>query len=259
MHPALEASVDIAGVDGCKVGWIAVTKRRDEPISVQVCGTFEQVLAGLAEDAVIAVDMPIGLPAFTRHGGREPEKLVRRFLGQRQSSVFSIPSRAAVYAADEPFTTLDRWYEAHRIAGDVARETSDPPRGVSIQAFGIFSKIRELDRLMRMRPELRVRIIESHPEVAFWRLNGEYSMALPKKIKSRINPAGMSERKALLAAHGLERAFLDAAPPRGAGNDDFLDAAAMLLIAARHARDEAKSFPDPPEKDEYGIPLAIWA
>ncbi|MFI0845101.1 DUF429 domain-containing protein [Mesorhizobium sp. IMUNJ 23232] len=258
-HSALAADVDIAGVDGCKAGWIAVVKWRDEPLSVRVCGSFSDILAGLAEDAIIAVDMPIGLPAFTRHGGRGPEVLVRRFLGQRQSSVFSISSRAAVYAADEPFTTLERWYEAHRIASGVARETSNPPRGVSIQAFGIFSKIRELDRLMRVRPELRVRVIESHPEVAFWRLNGEQAMSLPKKIKGRINPTGMAERKALLAANGLERAFLDAPPPRGAGDDDFLDAAAMLLIAGRLARGEARSFPDPPESDEYGIPVAIRA
>ena len=259
MHSALAADVDIAGVDGCKAGWIAVTKRRHEPISVRVCGTFGQVLAGLAEDAIVAVDMPIGLPAFTRHGGRGPEKLVRRFLGQRQSSVFSIPSRAAVYAADEPFTTIERWYEAHRIASGVARETSDPPRGISIQAFGIFSKIRELDRLMREKPELRLRVVESHPEVAFWRLNGEQAMALPKKIKGRVDPAGMEERKALLSANGLERAFLDTPPPRGAGEDDFLDAAAMLLIAARHARGETRPFPDPPGRDEYGIPVAIRA
>lgn len=259
MHSALAADVDIAGVDGCKAGWIAVAKRRDEAISGRVCGTFEQVLAVLSKDAVVAVDMPIGLPAFTLHGGRGPEKLVRRFLGLRQSSVFSIPSRQAVYAADEEFSTIERWYEAHRIASAVARKTSDPPRGVSIQAFGIFSKIRELDRLMRDRPELRVRVIESHPEVAFWRLNGEQAMALPKKIKGSINPAGMAERKALLAANGLQRAFLDAPPLRGAGEDDFLDAAAMLMIAARHARGEARPFPNPPGSDDYGIPVAIWA
>ncbi|MEQ1953743.1 DUF429 domain-containing protein [Mesorhizobium yinganensis] len=258
MHPPLAASVDIAGVDGCKAGWVAVILRLGEGPTVKVCPTFGRLLAGLAGDAVVAVDMPIGLPDFTHHGGRGPEALVRRFLGQRQSSVFSIPSRAAVYAADEPFTTIERWYDAHRVASAVARETSEPPRGVSIQAFGIFSKIRELDGLLRDRPDLRARVIESHPELAFWRLNGKQAMTLPKKVKGRINPPGMEERKALLAEHGLERGFLDA-PPRGAGEDDFLDAAAMLLIAARHARGEAQPFPNPPGTDEYGIPIAIWA
>ncbi|RWF14112.1 DUF429 domain-containing protein, partial [Mesorhizobium sp.] len=86
----------------------------------------------------------------------------------------------------------------------VAMGTSDPPRGVSIQAFGIFAKIREIDQLLIARPELRGRVFESHPEVAFCRLNGGTAMALPKKTKGAVNPAGMEERKALLCRHGYE-------------------------------------------------------
>jgi len=153
---------------------------------------------------------------------------------------------------------MEAWYAAHRRASAVARETSDPPRGISIQAFGIFSKIRELDGLMIARPELRARVIESHPEAAFWRLNGEQAMSLPKKVKGRVNAPGMAERKALLARHGLPEAFVSARPPRGAAQDDFLDACAVLLVAERHARGEAVSFPDPPLVDAYGIPIAIW-
>jgi predicted RNase H-like nuclease len=175
----LEAPVEIAGVDGCKAGWIAVVKRPGGPPAARTWPSFGELISSLGEDAIIAVDMPIGLPAFTHHGGRGPELIVRRFLGPRQSSVFSIPSRAAVYAVDEEFSTVERWYEAHRIASDVARATSQPQRGVTIQAFGIFSRIRELDRLLRYRNDLCRRVIESHPEVAFWRLNGARPMALP--------------------------------------------------------------------------------
>ena len=96
-----------------------------------------------------------------------------------------------------------------------------------------------------------------HPEVAFWRLNGETAMRLPKKIKGRVNAAGMDERRALLASHGLSRDFLDASPPRGAAEDDFLDAAAVMLVAARHARGEARPFPDPPDRDDFGLPHAL--
>jgi predicted RNase H-like nuclease len=171
---SLEAPVEIAGVDGCKAGWIAVVKRPGVPPAASTCRSFAELISGLAEDAIVAVDMPIGLPSFTHHGGRGPELIVRRFLGPRQSSVFSIPSRAAVYAVDEEFSTVERWYEAHRIASDAARATSQPPRGVSIQAFGIFSRIRELDGLLRLRNDLRHRVIESHPEVAFWRAGGQW-------------------------------------------------------------------------------------
>ncbi len=281
------ATAVLVGVDGCKAGWIAV--RRDlgstprnlgsiprnlgstprnpgstpripgSTPSVTVFDSFAALLAANPDDAVIAVDMPIGLPEFSSKGGRGPEALVRPLLGARQSSVFSIPSRAALYADTGGFTTIEAWYAAHRRASDVARTTSDPPRGVSIQAFGIFAKIREIDALLIEQPRLRSRVYESHPEVAFCRLNGGKAMQLPKKIKGSINPAGMAERKALLCRHGYEMDFLDQAPPKGAAADDFLDAAAMMLVAGHIVSGEARPFPDPPLADRLGIPVAIWA
>ena len=251
-------SVTVAGADGCKAGWVAVVLRPGGDPAVAVFRSFADLVASLPDNAIIAVDMPIGLPEFSRKGGRGPEAAVRAILGPRQSSVFSIPSRAALYAHTEGFTTVERWYAGHRRASEVARTTSAPPRGVSIQAFGIFSKIREIDGLLRQRPDLTHRIRESHPEVAFCRLNGGQAMSLPKKIRGKINPAGMEERKALLCASGCERSFLDHAPPKGAAADDFLDAAAMMLIAGRVARGEAISYPNPPLVDSHGIPVAIW-
>lgn len=253
------SSGTVVGVDGCPGGWIAVWRHEGGDPSVLVFARFAGLLDAFAEEAIIAVDMPIGLPDFSRHGGRGPEALVRPLLGQRQSSVFSIPSRGAVYAETAPFTTVDDLYAAHRRASEVARRTSDPPRGVSIQAFGIFPKIREIDLLMCERPGLRSRLFESHPEVAFMRLNDGRPMSLPKKIKGVVNPSGMEERKALLARHGYQRRFLDQPAPRGAKADDFLDAACMMLVAGRIRRGEAVSFPDPPGRDAYGIPVAIRA
>ncbi|WP_378947062.1 DUF429 domain-containing protein [Mesorhizobium sp. ANAO-SY3R2] len=250
----------VAGVDGCKAGWIAVIRQDAAELpEAKVFASFATLIGALPGDATVAVDMPIGLPDFTGKGGRGPEALVRPLLGQRQSSVFSIPSRASVHAETAPFTTVEEWYAAHRRASEVAMRTSEPPRGVSIQAFGIFSKIREIDALMIARAELRERVIESHPEMAFWRLNGGQAMSLPKKVKGSVNPEGMEERKALLARVGHDRAFLEQALPRGAAADDFLDACAMMLIACRHRRGETVSFPTPPGRDGYGIPVAIWA
>lgn len=248
----------LAGVDGCKAGWVAVHREPDAPPSVSVFPTFQALLDALP-GATIAVDMPIGLPDFSSKGARGPEALVRPLLGARQSSVFAIPSRAALYADTGDFTTVEAWYAAHRRASEVAMATSEPPRGVSIQAFGIFVKIREIDQLLIARPELRGRVFESHPEVAFCRLNGGIAMALPKKVKGAVNPAGMEERKALLCRHGYQKSFLDQPPPKGAASDDFLDAAAMMLIAGRIANGEARPSPDPPPSDRFGIPIAIWA
>ena len=110
----------------------------------------------------------------------------------RQSSVFSIPSRKAVYATEGWQIGSDAgrnegWAAAHRLASEIARQTSDPPRGVSIQAFGLFAKIREIDTLLRERTGLAQRIFESHPELCFWRLNGRRSLDMPKKVKGVVH------------------------------------------------------------------------
>ena len=63
------------------------------------------VLPGLSElsalgvdIAAIAIDMPIGLPDRIDGSGRAAERAVRPLLGARQSSVFTIPARAAIEA-----------------------------------------------------------------------------------------------------------------------------------------------------------------
>ncbi|MBL8583488.1 MAG: DUF429 domain-containing protein [Rhizobiaceae bacterium] len=245
------------GVDGCPDGWIAVWRDDSGDLDAAVFASFAAIAERFA-DATIAVDMPIGLPARIGRGGRGPETLVRPLLGARQSSVFSIPSRAAVLAEDAVCDDIEAWYDRHRRASAVARATSDPPRAISIQAFAIFPKIRELDALLRDRPDLRPLVIESHPEVAFWRLNAERPMAMPKKVKGRVHEPGMAERCHLLGIYGVPEPFLRQRPPRGAAADDLLDATVMLLIAERRTRGEARPFPEPPLIDAEGLPIAIW-
>ena len=207
----------------------------------------------------MTVDMPIGLPDVIQNGGRGPEQAVRPHLKDRQSSVFSVPSRAAVYAECAILANQHEVIAAHKRASAIALQTSNPPRKISIQAFMLFPKIRETDTLLRAQPDLTFRVFESHPEFAFTVLNAGSPMSLPKKIKGKINPDGMDERKALLSRHGILRAFLDQKPPKGAGEDDFLDACAMLLIAEHIASGKARPHPEPLLRDSHGLPVAIWA
>ncbi len=238
-----QTATALAGVDGCPGGWIAVIGEGGS-LRAEVFDSLSGLVASLSESAIIAVDMPIGLPD---KGGRSAERAARAHLGQRQSSVFSIPPRAAVYAQD------------YRESCALSLEHTDPPRKVSRQAFGLFPKIRELDNLLRSDAGLAARVIESHPELAFAALNGMKAMSLPKKIKSRVNPEGMTERRALLQCCGLPEDFLKSPVPRGAKDDDFLDACAMYLVAGRHARGEARPHPDHVERDAFGLRMAIWA
>jgi predicted RNase H-like nuclease len=235
----------VVGIDGCPAGWIAVSISPEGPVEpeIRIVSRFAELIEA-AENAVLAVDMPIGLPDFIGPEGRGPERLVRKRLGERQSSVFSVPCRSAVMTED------------YREACAVAAAASDPPRMVSKQCFHIFPKMREIDALMT--PALETRVYEVHPELAFWRLNGEEAMSLPKKVKSRPNPAGLDQRRELLVRHGYEARHL-ANPQRGAAADDLLDAAANALIAQRLYRGEGESFPAEPARDSKGLRIAIWA
>lgn len=237
----------VAGVDGCPAGWAMVLRGLDgagAPLFA-VAPDFAAVLDHPLRPAVIAVDMPIGLPERVGPGGRGPEKAVRPLLGARQSSVFAVPSRAAVMEKD------------YREACAVAMATSEPPRKVAKQCFHLFPKIREIDALMS--PALEDRVFEAHPELGFWRLDGERAMALPKKVKSRASGPGLAERAGLLARHGFPPAFLGQPLPRGVGRDDLLDAAVLSLTATRIARGEGRAFPAAPERDGRGLRMAIWA
>ena len=94
-------------------------------------------------------------------GGRAAENAVRPLLGARQSSVFSVPSRAAIYASD--------YREACRIG---ARRRPTPAQGIEA-AVQDPPKIREVDEApAREARRWLARVFEVHPELAFWRLNG---------------------------------------------------------------------------------------
>jgi predicted RNase H-like nuclease len=238
----------VAGVDGCRAGWIVALARTDAVAAptIRVVSSLEAALAAPERPAVVAIDMPIGLPDRIQGSGRRAEQLVRPLLGGRQSSVFAIPSRSAVH---------ERGYgEACRIAA----ETSDPPRRVSKQGFMLFPKIREIDALLLSDPALADRLYEVHPELAFWSMNGERALEEPKKVKGQPHGPGLALRRALLARMGLAEACLAGAPPRGAAADDLLDALAGLVVARKIAEGQGRSFPDPPERDAHGLPIAIW-
>lgn len=231
----------VAGVDGCPAGWIAVTWDGGASLTSHLCRSFAEVMALPA--AIIAVDMPIGLP---EHSGRPPERAVRQRLGERQSSVFAVPSERAIYCAD--------YAEACR----VNLLHSDPPRKVSKQCFHLFPKMREIDALIT--PELQARIFESHPELAFWVMNGEAPLALPKKVKSAPYGPGLDLRRALLRRAGLPVDELKADyRRRDVGADDLVDACACAFVAWRIGNGRSMRFPQDPPRNPRGLRMEINA
>lgn len=231
----------VAGVDGCKGGWVAVFRHAKTRTSfVRFAETLAEIVDAPERPRWIAVDMPMGFTDIAEPGGRACERAARRILGPagRASCVFSAPSRGALDAQDYP--------EA------LARNREGRGVGLSKQAFNLFPKLREVDALLRARPGIGV--FESHPEIVFARMAGAPLRAAKK------TPEGRAARLALLAQAGFDDAghWCGLFARKTVAPDDVLDAAAVCATALRRARGLAEPLPAAPPCDRYGIEMAIW-
>ena len=218
---AVETSVLVAGVDGYRKGWVAVSVDPSGDVEVSTHSTFSEVLSLQAR--VIAVDIPID-PAGL--GSRAADAGARAFIGGRASSVFATPPRAALEART--------FAEANEITRLVTG------KGLSQQAFALGRKILEVHALA----DADERVIEMHPEVSFCELAGGPLAA------SKHSADGLERRRELLHEVGI---VLPGAVP-GVPEADLLDAAAGAWTAGRYAAGRAEPFP-PEHADRLG---AIW-
>ena len=184
------------------------------------------------------VDMAIGLR--NRPDQKRPDGAARDELCGKASSVFSIPSRAAVYAKTE-----EEQKEANlRTLG----------KSLSKQSLAIIPKIRELDEFLNSYPEYKGKTLESHPEVAFARLNG--SVVLSKKKEE----PGPSERIHILSEYLDKRDLSDMygkAKELGCGQDDLIDAICLAVTSALHAHGQSEILQEQPEPDEKGLLMQL--
>jgi predicted RNase H-like nuclease len=229
-HPRILARplTRLAGIDGCPEGWIAVT-RDGMTLEVRILRSDEELAALFRDCAVAAIDVPIGLP---ESGPRSCDHHARRFLGRRGSSVFPAPLRALLGLSD--------YAEANRVSRELQK------RGISKQAFAIVPKVAQIDRLLQRHRELRPRVYEVHPEVSFamW--------SASPLADSKHTREGAALRRALVSAH------FGSVPdvPRGASENDLLDAMAALWTAERIHAGRAHSLGDA-HVDVTGLPMRI--
>jgi predicted RNase H-like nuclease len=216
----------LAGVDGCRAGWVAAFE--DGP--PQVFATFVEVLR--ACPGLIVIDIPIGL---MDSAPRRVDAAARAFLGRRACCVFSAPHRPMLRAR----TYTQACAVSERIDG----------KRCSLQAFGIFPKIRDVDGCMTRG--LQKRVFEGHPEVSFALMGSGAPIAQGKK-----SAAGRASRLAALRPHFPSIDSLTV--PRGAAWDDVLDAYALLWTARRVALGTALRLPaGAAQRDAKGLRAEI--
>jgi len=235
----LNVARPITGLDGCPAGWIGITLDLGCASIRHGIYLTDDLAEIAASAAAVTIDIPIGL---TECGARVCDQAARRYLGRpRASSVFPAPVRAALHARD-------------RLEASTLTRAADG-RGVGIQAWNIYPRVREIDDLMRRSAQAREKMHECHPEVCFAAINGGRPMTHSKHQRQ-----GLEQRLALIARVFGGAAFdaVRAAYPRSrVGDDDIADAFALCWSARRVALGESECLPPAPPRDAFGIPMRI--
>ena len=228
------------GVDGCRSGWIAVTSNT-HGLVYKVFARISDLFEEYRSAELVLVDIPIGLP-WSSCPMRPCDQLARKILGIRASSVFPAPSRNAAGASNVALARI--------------RNIEDLGRSLSAQAWGICSKIAEVDNLLLSSSRARSVVREIHPEVCFWALNGRMPMTHSKKT-----PAGTLERTELLSdldpstALLLERVSAEQLR-KHVQRDDVLDAH-VAYLTAKLSLGSPQQLHGQPKHDERGLPMQM--
>jgi len=232
----------VAGVDGCRGGWLAIVAPvgggldRAFPLLLP---SIEALMASLSRLRHVAVDVPIGLPDAPDPSGRECDRQARARLGRRSSSVFAPPARSQLRA---------RSYESVR------------RQGMSRQSFHILGRVREVDDWIT--PERQEWVHEAHPEVCFAALAGA------PMTHSKRTAEGREER--LLALESVRQNRFRSVRVRFAewavlfrrsavARDDLLDAIVLADLAWRLESGNHERLPADPPCDSRGLRMEICA
>lgn len=225
------------GVDGCRGGWIAAVLDHGE-LRLEKYDSIDIIVSKYPSFDAFLIDMAIGLRSSPDQ--IRPDDDARKELGAKGSSVFPIPSRQAVYAIGEK--------------EQKQANIQSLGKSLSKQSIAIIPKLRELDVFLRENPGYRGKILESHPEVDFARLNGSVLISRKKE------EPGLSERKNVLAEY-LEKEDLtstyDKAKELECNQDDLIDASCLAVTGALYAQGLCESLPEKPKRDDKGLEMKL--
>jgi predicted RNase H-like nuclease len=212
----------VLGIDAAAGEWFAVLLVDGYFAGADLQPSVVGLLARFPDVAVVAVDIPIGLPVGQP---RPADVAARAFVGpERAASVFSTPPAEALAAP----TYAEAVKMARHLVGI----------GISQQTYALRGRIFEVAAIASSDG----RIVEVHPAVSFAVLNGA-----PLR-HSKHTWTGIAERRALLAGEGI--LLPDDLPGGGrVAPDDVVDAAVAAWSAMRVAAGRSATLPAEPSGD----------
>lgn len=225
------------GVDGCRCGWIAAILEQGG-LRVEQFQSIDELIECYPKFDAFLIDMVIGLR--DNKDQTRPDTAARKELGTRACTVFSAPSRKAVYAENE---------EEKKAANNKALG-----RSLSKQSIAIIPKIKELDQFLLHHPEYQGRILESHPELCFKCLKGSVVLSRKKDC------TGFAERERILSDYLNGDSltwFYSMAKVFKCHPDDLMDAACLAVVGALHAHGMSETIPEVPDFDATGLEMKL--
>lgn len=208
--------MQVVGIDGCKFGWVAVQLELNGNFSISKHAHFFEIIERYPHASRYLVDMVIGLGE--KEIPRAVENLARqRLKPNRTSSVFTVPCRDAVYAKS---------YDEAKLIN-----LKQFDKSISIQAWNIVPKIKEVDSFLQKNKKLQSKIWEAHPEICFAALNQGLPMHFKKSTidgeEERISILQKKYKRAKeIYQNGLQN-FLR----KDVKKDDLLDALCLAVNA----------------------------
>ena len=226
------------GIDGCKYGWICA-QLKNEAVSLTLLGHINEVKK--VDSQRIFIDIPIGLgdQFNTRTIDFELRKLLSK---KRKSSVFTPPIREALEAP------------TYQLGNQINKSISG--KGISIQAWNIGHKIKEVNQFLSQNRFYQKKMSESHPELCFEILNNG-PLNHSKKTLS-----GMEERIKIINEYinisfQEIRNFGKECKSDKAKLDDIIDAIVLSLSAMRWEMSGKRQITQEKEKDTFKLPFNI--
>jgi predicted RNase H-like nuclease len=231
----------VAGVDGCKAGWLAIQLYASGSWCVKVFRDAASLWRELGHAELILIDIPIGLPDRSTRL-RRCDQEARLLLGQpRVSTVFPPPSRAAL--------------DARTYKDSCNQNLAEVGKKLSCQSYNIAKKIKQIDELMRRDAIARQQIRETHPELCFRAFNNCHAMQYGKKTNPGFRERLRVLRRVLPRSQDIIDYALGAYPRREVAKDDILDA---LVAAATALRPEQLvSIPEDAQSDSSNLRMEI--
>lgn len=236
------AKTRFIGIDGCKAGWFCVLLDDSDQWSYRLSADATAAAGLIGSATSVLIDIPIGLLS-AGPDERQCDKAARKLLGaKRASSVFAAPAQQVLAAGN------------YQQALAINRQSTS--RGLSIQAWNIVPKIRQIDQLLGSHAELQGILHECHPELCFWAMNNENAMLFNKK-KER----GRRERLAVLeryfpACHSLFEQASSQYLRRQVAHDDIIDAM-VCAVTAKFGYGKYSTVPKKPDRDGTGLPMQM--